>query len=208
MFLEERISSMLCIESDNPKLCCFKKWSKASHTLISSSSLSQVTSGLGLPRVTQGKTAFESTRRVTLVGWRLICGSERNTEQETEVQHFVSKLSVSGSWLDSSRRTHLQLQCPTAPGWLSDSVVGEAAVLSVVCLSNVRDDEHLSLFPGDVPRVIVPGGGVWLGAVELYIMIQNVISMRCSCLCGLPACKVISNTVLNVTHFLITPYLV
>lgn len=55
------------------------------HTLIISSSLSQVTSGLGLPRVTQGNTALDSNRRVLLVGWRLICGSDRKTRDKTLV---------------------------------------------------------------------------------------------------------------------------
>lgn len=47
---------------------------------MSSSSFIQVTSGLGFPRVTQGSTALDSTRRVTLLGWRLICGSDGETD--------------------------------------------------------------------------------------------------------------------------------
>lgn len=74
----------VCVEGKKTKV----------HTLISSSSLSQVTSGLGLPRVTQGNTALDSTRRVTLVGWRLICGSDAETRQEKRGEtHCFSLLS-------------------------------------------------------------------------------------------------------------------
>ena len=59
---------------------------------------------------------------------------------------------------EASRHTHLELQSPAALGCLSDAVSGEAAVLSIVRLSHVRDAEHLSLLPGNVPGVIVPDG--------------------------------------------------
>lgn len=55
------------------------------------------------------------------------------------------------------RRTHLELQSSAALGRLSDAVDGDAAVLAVVRLSDMRDDEHLAVLPGDV-AVVVPGG--------------------------------------------------
>lgn len=67
------------------------------HTLMSSSSLSQVTSGLGLPRVTQGNTALDSTRRVTLVGWRLICGSNVETDKRQDLMVLAFYLNAVGN---------------------------------------------------------------------------------------------------------------
>lgn len=71
---------------------------------MSSSSLSQVTSGLGLPRVTQGSTALDSTKRVTLVGWRLICGSEKKDESdEIDRMQLFYFISQSLDWVDITR---------------------------------------------------------------------------------------------------------
>lgn len=123
---------------------------------MSSSSFIQVTSGLGFPRVTQGSTALDSTRRVTLVGWRLICGSDGETDLLRRVSQTPGSLGVRTACRCKSR-THLELQSAAALGRLSDAICSDAAVLSVIQLLNVRDDQHLSLFPGYVAGVVVPG---------------------------------------------------
>lgn len=58
----------------------------------------------------------------------------------------------------AARLTHLELQRSAALGWLAHTVDGKAAVLAVVRLPGVRDEEHLAVFPGHV-ALMVPGNG-------------------------------------------------
>lgn len=84
------------------------------------------------------------------MGCRLICGSDGDAEKLAP-PWFLFFLQREHT------RTHLELQSSAALGRLADAVDGDAAVLPVVRLSDVRDDEHLPVLPGDV-AVVVPGG--------------------------------------------------
>lgn len=112
-----------------PVCCCWICWS----TFISSSSFSQVTSGLGLPRVTQGNTALDSTRRVTLVGWRLICGSDGRTDKTRETRynglvlclsscvHNGLKINIDSPEIQSWNRADILIFSCSAPQLLAAS---------------------------------------------------------------------------------------
>lgn len=85
------------------------------------------------------------------MGCRLICGSDGDAERLAPSSFLFFYLRR------ERRRTHLELQRSAALGRLSDAVDGDAAVLAVVRLSDMRDEEHLPVLAGDV-AVIVPGG--------------------------------------------------
>lgn len=81
--------------------------------------------------------------------------------QSSNKSHLITHWT--GPLRAASRLTHLELQRSAALGRLAHTVDGEAAVLAVVRLPGVRDEEHLAVLPGHVALAVPGNGWVWVG---------------------------------------------